>query len=506
MASQDTLVELRNVVDVVPKLETDRESAGADLSEEVDLVDWDGPDDPQNPMNWPKSKKRGHVALVSIVNFLVNLSTTISAPGAGLLMKDFHQTNAIIGSFSISIFLLGFALGPLVMAPLSELYGRLPVYHLSIITFIAFLLGCGWSQNIVEFLIFRFIAGCAGSSPSTIGGGTVADLIPVEHRGAAIAMTSIGPIFAPVIGPVIGGFIAQRLGWRWTFWIVAAAVRVWLAAAMTFMRETCGPVILERKAARLRKETGNIDLEAKGRGKLSPLAHLGRGLSLPLKLLVLSPVVLLLSLYVAFIFGLMFLCFSTYSAVFVDQYHFAVGVSGLVYLGQGIGMITGLILFATLSDRILKARASKHKGEMTPEERLPLMVYFSPIVPIGFFWYGWTAQEKVQWMAPIVGTSFIGLGNLFVMVRTPLTRNLPSQIYLVDAFKAEAAASALAAATVLRSLFGTFLPLAAPHLYAKLGYGWGNSIFGFIALAFIPVPIMFYKFGARLRERFQVRL
>jgi multidrug resistance protein len=155
-----------------------------------------------------------------------NLSTTISAPGTGFLMKEFHQDDAIIGSLTISIFLLGFTLGPLVMAPLSELYGRLIVYHLSIATFIAFVLGCGWSQDIVSFLILRFIAGCAASSPSTIGGGTVADLIPVEKRGAAMAVTALGPILAPVIGPVVGGFIAQRLGWRWTFWIVGIAVRI----------------------------------------------------------------------------------------------------------------------------------------------------------------------------------------------------------------------------------------------------------------------------------------
>ncbi|PMD28884.1 putative MFS transporter [Hyaloscypha variabilis F] len=492
MASQETLVDR----DAVPPVLTDKEGSGP---ERTDVVDWDSPNDPENPMNWPKWKRIGHVALVSIIVFLVNLSTTISAPGSGILMKDFRQTNAIVGSLTISIFLLGFTLGPLLMAPLSELYGRLIVYHLSIAAFIAFLLGCGWSGNIVCFLILRFIAGCAASSPSTIGGGTVADVIPVEQRGAAMAVTALGPILAPVIGPVAGGFIAQKLGWRWTFWIVGIAAGVWLAAAVLLMRETYAPIILERKAAQLRKKTGDMALQAKGRQNVSTLVHLGRGLSRPLKLLVLSPVVLLLSIYVAFVFGLMFLCFSTYSAVFIKQYHFSVGVSGLTYLGQGIGMITGLILFGALSDRILKARAAKqHMGEMTPEERLPLMVYFTPIIPIGFFWYGWTAQEKVQWIAPIVGTSFIGLGNLFVM--------LPAQIYLVDAFGPKAAASALAANSLLRSLFGTFLPLAAPHLYANLGYGWGNSIFGFLALAFIPVPVLFYKYGAYLRTRFQVRL
>lgn len=139
-------------------------------------------------------------------------------------MKEFHQSNAIIGSFTVSIFLLGFTLGPLLMAPLSELYGRLIVYHLSIATFIAFVLGCGFSQSITAFLVLRFIAGCAASSPSTIGGGTVADVIPVQERGAAMAVTALGPILAPVIGPVAGGFITQKVGWRWTFWIVGIAV------------------------------------------------------------------------------------------------------------------------------------------------------------------------------------------------------------------------------------------------------------------------------------------
>lgn len=129
---------------------------------------------------------------------------------------------------------------------------------------------------------------------------------------------------------------------------------VWLVVALVLMRETYGPVILERKAARLRKSTGNSDLQVKGHERTPLLTHLGRGLMRPMKLLILSPVVLLLSIYVAFIFGLMFLCFSTYSAVFIEQYHFAVGVSGLTYLGQGIGMILGLVLFGGLSDRILK--------------------------------------------------------------------------------------------------------------------------------------------------------
>ncbi|RDL38947.1 uncharacterized protein BP5553_03287 [Venustampulla echinocandica] len=423
-----------------------------------DYVGWHGPFDPENPMNWPRWKRLGHVAWVSIIIFLVNVSSTMFAPGAGRLMADFHQTSSTIGTLTVSIFLLGLALGPLVISPFSELYGRLYVYHVSVAAYIAFILACAWSEDITSFLVFRFLAGCAGSSPLTISGGTVADVIPVEQRGMSMAMMAIGPILGPVVGPVAGGFVSQSLGWRWTYWIVAIAAVIWLVVAMIFMRETYARTLLERKAALLRKTTGNPALLVKGHEQLSPLVHLTNGLARPVKLLLFSPVVLLLSIYVALIFGLLFLCLSTYSTVFIKQYHFTIGTSGLAFLGQGTGMLTGLIMFGILSDKILKAKgAAGHNGRMTPEDRLPLMVYFAPVLPIGFFVYGWTVETNVHWMAPIIGTSFIGIGALFVM--------LPAQIYLVDAFGAEAASSALAANTLLRSLCGTLLPLAAPHLF-----------------------------------------
>lgn len=186
---------------------------------------------------------------------------------------------------------------------------------------------------------------------------------------------------------------------------------------MIFMRETSGRVLLERKAAFLRKTTGNPTLYAKGHEQLSPLVHITNGLARPIKVLLFSPVVLLLSIYVALVFGLLFLCLSTYVMVFVKQYHFTVGTSGLAFLGQGIGMLVGLITFGILSDRILKVKGEEgHNGRITPEERLPLMVYFAPVLPIGFFVYGWTVESRVHWMAPIIGTSFIGLGALFVLV------------------------------------------------------------------------------------------
>jgi len=170
---------------------------------------------------------------------------------------------------------------------------------------------------------------------------------------------------------------------------------------------------------------------------------------------------------------------------------------GLTYIGIGIGMFVGVGIFGYISDKILKSKSAK--GEMKPEYRLPPMIPGALCIPVGLFIYGWTAEKHVFWFVPILGTSFVGLGLLATF--------MPIQTYLVDAFTLYAA-SAIAAVTVLRSLLGALLPMAGPALYKKLGLGWGNSLLGFIALALIPVPWFFMKYGERIRKdpRFQVKL
>src|SRR5204862_1676105 len=143
---------------------------------------------------------------------------------------EFHTTNSMIGALSVSIFVLGFTLGPLILSPLSETYGRLMLYHICNVLFVIFTIGCAMSPNMNILILFRFFAGCAGSCPLTLGGGTVADLMDPDKRGGAMSVFAFGGIMGPMLGPVIGGFIAQGLGWRWVFWLVVFMVRrFWIA-------------------------------------------------------------------------------------------------------------------------------------------------------------------------------------------------------------------------------------------------------------------------------------
>lgn len=257
------------------------------------------------------------------------------------------------------------------------------------------------------------------------------------------------------------------------------------------MRETNAAMILASKAARLRKQTGNPDLRP-ARTRQVPVRQLvKRALVRPVRMLLFSPIVLLLGLYMALVFGMTYLLFATFPSVFEKTYGWGVNVSGLAYLGVGFGCAIGLGTFALLSDKLLR----KDGG---PERRLLLMIWIGPSVPIGIFWYGWTADYAVQWVVPIIGTIFIGLGALVV--------TSSAQVYMMDMFGPQGAASALAATTLVRNASGAFLALAAEPLYKKLGLGWGNSVLGFIALAFTPVPVLFYKYGGWLREKFPLKL
>ncbi|KAL4983222.1 major facilitator superfamily domain-containing protein [Aspergillus falconensis] len=462
---------------------------------EIDIVDWDGKDDPTNPRNWPNSKRWAHIVIISILALITNMAPTMCAPGIRAIEADLNITSTVASTLAVTLYVLGIAIGPMFMSPLSEIYGRVPVYHAANIMFVAFILGNALSQSLAQFLIFRFISGCAGGTPMALGGGTIADITTIQARAMAMALFSMGPLAGPVLGPVVGGFVAAGPGWRWTFWLLAILGGIAGVAALVIMRETHPKIILERKAARLRATTGHLNLRSKlASNSLSTGQVLLRVLIRPTMLLFRSPILFVMSLYVALVFGVMYLLFTTFPGVFEGQYGFSTAVSGLVYLGLGVALVASMLLFNVLNGRLQAARMKDDGAqEARPEYRLLLMIWFSPFVGLGLIIYGWTAYYRVHWIVPIIGTVFMGFGAFFVI--------MPSQLYLVDVFGSQAAASALGANNLLRYISSTFLPLAGPAMYHSLNYGWGNTLLGLLALAFVPGPLLLYRYGERLRAK-----
>jgi hypothetical protein len=280
--------------------------------------------------------------------------------------------------------------------------------------------------------------------------------------------------------------------------------------SLLVLRETYAPVLLRRKAKKQGKLSGHANAPAANAPNKPPGALFASSIIRPLKMLVYSPIVLFLSLYVATIYGYLYLCFTTFPRVFQGQYGFSEGTSGLTYLGIGVGSIIGLFICGALSDRIVAGLTARNNGKAQPEYRLPLLIVGAILVPTGLFWYGWTADKKDQWILPIIGTAVLGIGLIIIMVSNadPLLAcgsrraddniQMGSTTYLVDAYTVYAA-SATAAATIVRSLLGALLPLAGNSMYNALGIGWGTSLLAFIAVAFLPVPVLFWRYGERIR-------
>jgi multidrug resistance protein len=453
------------------------------------------------PLNFTKGRKYLIVTLLAVVTLMTPLSSSIISPAISIYDREFGNTNVTLGAMPVSIFLLGFAIGPLFLAPLSEIYGRTIVLTCSNIFFCAFQIACALAPTLASLIVFRFLAGVGGIAALTLGGGIIADVFPVEERGFAISIWTIGPTIGPSLAPLIGAFIASTIGWRMSMWIVfapTAFVTIFMAITLS---ETNHHVLIDRKVKALSKELNRTDLiscysTAESRAR-SAITVLKQGLMRPLKLLFLSPMIAVLSTYVAFVYGTIYLMYNTVPTVFQGVYGWSVGLSGLAFISLGLGYGTGLAIFSYLSDRTVIRLTKANGGKYEPEMRLPNVVYFGLITPITFFWYGWAADRHAHWAVTIIGIFPLGVGIFGIW--------MASQAYIIDAYP-QYAASGLAAFTVLRSVVAAFLPLAGPTMFENLGLGWGNSLLGFICIAMIPIPIVINRYGGRIRRRYPLKL
>ncbi|KAF5019851.1 hypothetical protein F66182_8130 [Fusarium sp. NRRL 66182] len=463
-------------------------------SRDPNAVDWDGPDDPNNPMNWPATRKWTCIGALSLMTLLTPLGSSMFAPGVPDIVAEFETTNRTIATFVVSVYVLGFAFGPLLAAPLSEIYGRAIVFNVANVLFLVMTVGTALSQNMGMLIAFRFLMGFVGSTPITNGSGTISDMFRVEERGKAMAVWAMGPLLGPCVGPLAGGYMIEAVGWRWVFWLIAILTGVLTVGCYFATPETYHPILLRAKADQLKKETGNQDLySVLDQDGLTAKQRLQHAIVRPLKMLLTHLPVFIIALYIAVVYGVLYLMFSTFPFVFAQQYGFGTGTIGLAYLPTGIGMFIGTTVFGVLTDIIIKNKIEKN-GKTEPEDRLPiwLLLPCGLVIVGGLFWYGWSADQHTHWIVPMIGVALFCFGLMGIMMCL--------QTYLVDAYITYAA-SVVAALTVLRSILGAMLPLAGLSMYDDLGLGWGNSVLAFLSLVLVPVPVVFCLYGPKIRAR-----
>lgn len=412
------------------------------------FVDWDGPEDPKNPLNWHPGRKWLAVLTVSAFAFVVQLASSMIYPALPLMAEELNVAQGAKTQMLFSIYLLAECSGPFLLSPLSEMFGRTPVLQLSNVVFLVFTLACGFAQTGGQILAFRLIAGFGGSASGSVGGGTIGDTFPVERRGTAVSVYTVGPLIAPAIGPIMGGLISGNISWRWIFWVTAIMDAVVLAVAVFTQKESRAPVLLARKAKALRRETGK-PYEVEGASHASLGSRLRTNLVRPLRLLTTQPIVMALAVYMGFVYGINYLMTSSFATIWTERYGQSTQISGVHYVALAIGNLVGAIL-NSLNDRVYKYLRARNGGEDRPEYRVLAFFPSAIMLPVGLLWYGWSAQAKLFWIMPDIGAAFISASVLVAYCG--------AQTYVIDVFTTYAA-SATAAMSLIRNLAGFGFPL-----------------------------------------------
>jgi len=485
----DSDKEAQNSSSQSQELQADVEKNG---SQEVLLVGWYGPDDPENPQNWPSSLKTMIISQMCLLNFAVYLGSSIYTPGELSFIQEFHVSE-VVATLGLSLFTLGYGLGPMLWAPLSEMpkLGRSAIYFWTLLLFILFQLAVGFAPNVATFLVFRWITGFCGSPCLANGGGTVNDIYTPLQVPYLICIWSSAGVCGPVFGPIIGGYVATAKGWRWTIWVFTWLCCLVLTILFFLIPETSASNILYHRAKRLRKATGDDRL--KSQSEVDTQHHTIRDdllvLARAFVLTFTEPIIFLMNLYAGLLYGVLFLWFESFPIVFGGIYGFSIQHQGLVFLGIfGFACISvPLFLLWIKFGLVPKFRSGKFKPEMV----LPPTFIGGIALPTCLFWFGWTSRASIHWIVPTIGSGFFSIGvvTLFNSLFT----------YLGITYS-QYTGSIFAGATLFRALFGASFPLFARALFAKLGVGPGNSLLGGLAVAFIPVPYLFYFYGEKIRQ------
>lgn len=465
--------------------------AGSGTEEDPYLVQWI-PNDPRNPMNFSTFTKWFITMIVALATLAVALVSSAYTGGLKQIILEFGISQEL-ATLGVSLFVVGFAVGPLLWAPLSEVFGRQVLFFLTYAALTAFNAGCAGATNSWSLIILRFFAGAFGSSPLTNAGGVIADMFPAAQRGLATSLFAAAPFLGPVLGPIIGGFLGESAGWRWVMGFLAAFSGFFWIVGSFLVPETYAPVLLRRRAAKMSKDTGKVYVSQidNDRGKITLGQSLKTALSRPWILLFKEPIVLLLSIYMAIIYGTLYMLFAAFPIVYQQNRGWSQGIGGLSFLGIAVGMVFAVAYSIPDNKRYVKTE-ERNNGYAPPEARLPPAMIGSVALPIGLFWFAWTNYPSIHWMASIAAGVPFGFGMVLVF--------LSILNYLIDAYTIFAA-SVLAANAVLRSLFGAAFPLFTSYMYQDLGIHWASTIPAFLALACVPFPFLFYKYGATIRKR-----
>lgn len=497
--------------DIPAVIITDREDDKGD--QEATVIDFDPHGDAENPLEWPAPFKWSIVTILTFMAFTVTMTCMSVVPLAADIVQELSGSETPSKSASVllvTIWELGEAAGPLLIAPLSEMYGRYPVMNVCNILFIAATVMAASSQSVTQFVVARMLTGLVVAG-NVLNPAIVGDIFISEQRGSAVSLIYLAPLVGGAVGPLIGSALAQAMGWRQVVWMTAALATVGEVVMFLVFKETYKVSILRKRAEKMMRNglCENVktsfdhesDLEVaalmgepqreKNGGKQTALEKLRDSVLRPAYVLFGSGVLMAMSLFGAVGFTFFYVISTTLAGILEGVYGLSPVAIGSCFASFTVGSTISVFICNHSLDRIYIRMRDTHNGVSKPEFRLPLSIVGAFLLPIAVLLYGWIPQLHLPLTLLLLAVAFLGSALMLAMI--------PMMTYIVDAFGLYSA-SALTGVMVTRCMMGTFLPLTTAPLVEVFGYGWGFSVLAGVSFLMAPIPILIMRYGSRWRQ------
>ncbi|KAL1310944.1 hypothetical protein AAFC00_001167 [Neodothiora populina] len=451
------------------------------------VVLWDSDDDPGRPQNWPLGKKIAMTVTASLFVAGVSFSSSIFGPATHVTAKQFGVGIEVM-DLAISLHILGFACGPLLFGPMSEVFGRLIPFYTGLIGMAIFQIPEAVAGNVRTILVCRFFEGVFGSAIFAVVSGIFVDIWSPIARGNALALSATGINLGSTFAPIFSGFVVQQIGWRWTAWLTLIYCGTVGVLGILTMHETFEPVLLARKAKHLRFETKNFALHAKSEEQPVDIKTLAQKyLTKPIRIIINEPILIILTAYLTLVYGILYLSYQAIPFSFQNR-GWSPAVSQLPFISVLLGILAAWGVFCFFNNTSYKKTWLKTRSA-PPEARLPPMILGSVILPPALWWFGWS--QHTHWASQVIALFFVGLGLLLIFDT--------GIVYLVDVYAANSN-SAMSIHVVCRSIISCSFPLFSGPMYTNLGTDWASTVLAFACLAMVAAPLIFYFYGAKIRS------
>ncbi|KAJ5638657.1 hypothetical protein N7528_001047 [Penicillium herquei] len=474
------------------------------------LVTWTSEHDPENPQNWPLTTKLLRSTAPLSIIFSIAFASSIFGAAASKTATEYGVSSEVM-SLGVSLFIAGFALGPLLWAPLAEVIGNAPILAIALTGCAIFQIPLALAQNVPTILVSRFLAGLAGAGGLAVGSGVLADIFGPITRGIAVGTSASIMNLGSILGPIAGAYLVPKgeNGWRWTGWLTLIMCSGAGIISIFFLRESSHNRILMRKAARLRKETGDESLRAQSEMvSLNPRVLLRKYGSKPVRMFVREPILIVMTIYLTLVYGTLYLSYQLFPRAF-EQRGWSMSVAYLPFVSVGLGLMSALALFSWFTMTWYKKRwmaaqqaqsmtGSHEKGipaagqglasRISPEYRLPPMILGAVLLPPSLLWFGWSGDT--HWASQVIACFFIGMSLQIIFIS--------GIVYIVDVYLLNTV-SAISIHVMVRSLVSATFPLFEGPMYDSLHIKYSATLLAGLSALIMVSPILLMNYGSRIR-------